>query len=93
MDLPAIYSELSFSERKQIRNRYLELQKGMCCHCGAPLNGPADPSVFEYKIDDTLFPEKFFNYPIHLHHDHNTGLTIGTVHCLCNAVLWQYFDE
>jgi hypothetical protein len=28
--------------------------------------------------------------PIHLQHDHDTGLTEGAVHAYCNAVLWQY---
>lgn len=32
-------------------------------------------------------------YPVHLHHDHKTGLTIGAVHAKCNAVLWQYYGE
>ncbi|AGI61771.1 hypothetical protein VCO139_0016 [Vibrio phage VCO139] len=40
-----------------------------------------------------LFPKNMFQYPIHLHHDHNTGMTIGAVHARCNAVLWEYYGE
>jgi hypothetical protein len=40
-----------------------------------------------------LFPELFLKYPVHLHHSHVTGLTIGAVHAYCNAVLWVYHDE
>jgi hypothetical protein len=46
-----------------------------------------------YPIDRELFPPGFFNYPVHLHHSHNSGLTIGAVHSYCNAVLWHYHGE
>ena len=32
-------------------------------------------------------------HPIHLHHDHDTDLTIGAVHAYCNAILWEYHNE
>jgi len=44
-------------------------------------------------IKKSLFPRGFFGYPIHLHHSHDTGMTIGAVHAHCNAVLWQYEGE
>ena len=42
---------------------------------------------------DRLFPESFFKYPVHLHHSHDTGKTIGAVHAYCNAVLWEYYGQ
>ena len=41
-------------------------------------------------IDWDLFPENFLKAPIHLQHNHNTGMTEGAVHNYCNAVMWQY---
>jgi len=45
------------------------------------------------QINENLFPPKFLNWPVHLHHDHKTGMTVGAVHSHCNAVLWQYHNE
>lgn len=44
-------------------------------------------------VNMKLFPPNFFKHPVHLHHDHQTGMTIGAVHNHCNAVLWQYYGE
>ena len=44
-------------------------------------------------ITNSLFPPNFFKWPVHLHHSHDTGMTIGAVHARCNAVLWQYHGE
>lgn len=93
MDLPVKYSGLSPKKKKQVREKYVELQGGKCCHCGQPLDKNPCSSVRCRKVDKTLFPPGFFRWPIHLHHSHETGLTIGAVHCYCNAVLWQYYGE
>jgi hypothetical protein len=62
----------------------------MCSNCGLPLN--KEPQMTK-KINRKLFPDTMFEYPVHLHHDHNTGMTIGAVHAYCNAVLWQYHGK
>jgi hypothetical protein len=49
--------------------------------------------MLKLEINRKLFPEGFFRWPIHLHHDHTSGMTIGAVHNTCNAVLWQYHGE
>jgi len=59
----------------------------------APLDGPPDESVSELPVHRDLFPVGFFKNPHHLHHNHETGMTIGTVHAYCNAVLWEYHGE
>jgi hypothetical protein len=91
--LPVIYDELSWQERREVRNRYVKLQKGLCCHCKSPLNEKAPEKITKMPINRLLFPDNFFSYPVHLHHDRETGLTIGAVHCYCNAVLWEYYGE
>lgn len=46
--------------------------------------------MIQLLIDERLFPKGFFDHPVHLHHNHDTGLTIGAIHCYCNAISWQY---
>lgn len=93
MKLPINYKKSSWIIRKQAREEYIALQNGLCYYCGEPLSGPPNKEVEGAYIKTKLFPEGFFQYPIHLHHDHNTGMTIGAVHSKCNAVLWQYHGE
>jgi hypothetical protein len=93
MQLPIKYSETHYSIRKLVREEYIKLQNNLCCHCNNPLDSKPSLDILNLSINKRLFPKNFFNYPIHLHHDHNTDLTIGAVHCECNAVLWQYHDE
>jgi len=72
---------------------YVKRQKGKCYHCSGPLDQDPPASVLKQKIDWGLFPPHFLRYPVHLHHDHYTGITKGAVHAYCNAVLWQYYGE
>jgi len=92
-DLPINYDELHFSERKKVREQYIEQQDGLCFYCKSRLDGPPAKSVRRKKINKRLFPKNFFRYPVHLHHNHDTSMTIGAVHNYCNAVLWQYEGE
>jgi len=55
--------------------------------------GPPEFLSLEKRIDWDLFPPGFLKNPVHLHHNHDTGMTIGAVHAYCNAVLWQYYGE
>ena len=91
--LPTHYPSLSTTDRRIVRERYVRLQKGLCHHCGEPLDGKPAGEVFEHRVNLALFPPGFLNHPVHLHHDHWTGMTIGAVHARCNAVLWQFFGE
>lgn len=90
MKLPVNYNDLSFSDRKSVRQEYIRLQNNLCYFCNEPLNKPAATNK---RINRRLFPDSFFKHPIHLHHNHETGMTIGVVHCVCNAILWQYYGE
>jgi len=93
MELPVHYPSLHYSERKKVRDEYVAQQNGVCWYCKMPLTGKPSKSVLDKKINKKLFPNGFFDWPVHLHHDHDTNLTIGAVHCVCNAVLWQYHGE
>ena len=88
--LPVDYNELEWWERKEIREQYVKEQQNMCFYCDERLDQDAPEYITEKKIDWSLFPKGFLGYPIHLQHDHGTGMTEGAVHGYCNAVMWQY---
>lgn len=93
MKLPVDYRKLKRNERKEVRDEYVKLQKGKCNFCNTHLEGPPSKEILENKVTEDLYPPGFFNYPVHLHHNHETGMTIGAVHCYCNAVLWEHYGE
>lgn len=91
--LPTKYDDLHWSEKKLVREEYIRMQSGKCWYCGQPLDGPPNELVDTAWIDKTLFPENFFEFPVHLHHNHHTGFTLGAVHNKCNAFMWQYHGQ
>lgn len=91
--LPADYRALSPQQRRQVREAYVAQQDGKCDYCGEPLTGDVRADLARRSINRRLFPKGFFDHPVHLHHSHDTGLTIGAVHAVCNAILWQYEGE
>lgn len=93
LKLPINYKKSSFSVRRGARELYCIAQEWSCYHCGNDLRSVPSEEVTRRVVNIKLFPKGVFNHPIHLHHDHNTGLTIGAVHAKCNAVLWQYYGE
>jgi len=90
---PLDYTRLTQPERAQLRSRYIEMQNGLCYHCGEQLSGDPSSDVLARKLDMRRFPTNFLKWPIHLHHNHRTGMTLGAVHAHCNGVLWQYHGE
>ena len=93
MELPVNYNETPYNKRWMVREAYIEKQKGICHYCQAALDGDPAKHVKCRRVDKSLFPKGFFSHPIHLHHNHETGMTIGAVHAYCNAVMWQYEGE
>ncbi len=89
-ELPVDYTKLHWSERKQVRLQYVKEQNNLCHYCGCSLSEEAPKHIKDKKINWNLFPPNFLQYPIHLQHNHNTGMTEGAVHNYCNAVMWQY---
>jgi len=90
MELPDDYNKMSWQEKRMARNIYIGMQNGNCHFCGVSLT---DKPKKTPKINWNLFPPNFLKYPVHLHHDHSTGMTIGAVHAYCNAILWQFHGE
>ena len=93
MELPINYAEATWQERREARNQYIELQDNLCWFCGCSLTGAPIQKVQEACLNMSLFPKGFLEYPVHLHHDHKTHMTIGAVHSKCNGYLWQYLGE
>jgi len=93
MKLPVNYDDTPSYKRKLVREEYVRLQNDNCYHCGSPLSGPPPSDIRSMRITESLFPPNFLKWPVHLHHDHNTGMTLGAVHAYCNAVLWEYHGE
>jgi hypothetical protein len=113
MQLPIDYDSASPKKRREAREEYVKLQKGLCCFCNYPLSEPMIDSVktkypleFDYKDDSVIvarwksfkgkkiwvkatFPPGMLDSPVHLHHDHKTGLTIGATHDYSNII--SYF--
>lgn len=87
--LPVDYNTLSWQQRKAVREQYIEEQGMACFYCDGDLMY-APSEMGRRLVDRSLFPQYFFDYPIHLQHDHDTGMTEGAVHAHCNAVMWQY---
>jgi len=93
MDLPVKYDATHWTKRASIREEYRKIQLDKCWHCDAPLSGAPSADILKLSIKRRLFPKDFFKHPVHLHHCHLTGLTVGAVHNTCNAVLWQYLGQ
>ena len=92
-ELPVDYTKLTQPQRREVRLQYIVRQDGLCPYCGQPLDEPPAGEIQTARVDYALFPPKFFDHPVHLHHSHSTGMTIGAVHARCNAVLWQYHGQ
>lgn len=93
MKLPVMYDEIPVNEKRAVRDEYKKLQENLCYFCNEPLDKKPSERVQNAPITKRFFPKRFFENPEHLHHDHNTGLTLGVVHARCNAYLWQYLGE
>lgn len=93
VEIPAHYPTLAPAQRRLVREEYVKRQRGLCAHCGQPLDKNPARHVLDKKLNMRLFPTTFLHWPVHLHHDHRTGETIGAVHARCNGVLWQYHGE
>ena len=90
MELPVDYTKLTAEKRRAVREEYVKTQNGLCMWCNAPLDKNAPVEIRNNLIDWRLFPPNFLKHPVHLQHNHDTGMTEGAVHAYCNAVMWQY---
>lgn len=88
-----LYENMFWKERRVVRLEYVKTQDGKCYFCKSDIHAEPPADIRSKKINWSLFPSNFLKNPIHLHHSHKTGLTLGAVHARCNAVLWQYHGE
>ena len=93
IELPTEYDKLNAKTRKWVREKYIEIQDNKCWYCKGNLDELPPNEVTDKHITTYLFPIGFFKAPVHLQHDHDTGLTEGAVHAYCNAILWEYFGR
>jgi hypothetical protein len=93
MELPVNYDSLTQTQRRKVREEYIKLQENKCCHCGQALDGQPSDEVLDADLNMELFPKHFLLHPIHLHHDHKTGFTIGALHARCNGYVFQYLGQ
>jgi hypothetical protein len=91
--LPIVYDLATARERRVAREKYMRLQRNKCWYCKEPLSGDPCRKVMKAKLNSNLFPECMLLHPVHLHHDRETGYTIGAVHARCNAYLWQRYGH
>ena len=89
-NLPVDYHKTHWTERKLIREQYVEEQGGKCYWCKESLQEEPPKSITDVDVNWRMFPDNFLKHPIHLQHDHGSGLTEGAVHAYCNAVMWQF---
>jgi len=90
---PKNYEKMSSKTRAETRHMYVAEQKGLCHYCRSPLEGHPSQCSKDMAVTPALYPNGFFDNPVHLHHCHQTGMTIGAVHARCNAVLWEHRGE
>jgi len=94
LTIPAMYDHLTWFERRLVREEYILIQKGLCYYCKAPLDMGTPPDLMHrFPLDPRRWGPEFLKHPIHLHHDHRSGLTLGATHAYCNAILAQYHGE
>jgi hypothetical protein len=91
--LPVDYRRLKQHQRRAVREEYVRLQEGKCCFCGESLTSESPYVEDNTPIHLGRFPTGFLDHPVHLHHDHNTGMTIGAIHAYSNAVSFEYFED
>lgn len=87
---PVHYDTLTPPEKRQVREQYVIEQNGLCYWCHCPLDQQPPKDIQDTYVNLYLFPPNFLKHPIHLQHDHDSGLTEGAVHARCNAIMWQY---
>ena len=93
MELPVLYDSLSIEEKKIVREEYVRRQNNRCFFCG---NSLLSSQPDDERINWEMFPggkEGFLKYPVHLQHDHRTGMTEGAVHSICNALYWCLYGR
>ena len=91
--LPMNYERATPQQRREARKAYEQLQDGDCYFCHKPLDALPPTKIMELDINWDRFPEHFQQHPVHLQHNHETGMTEGAVHMFCNAFMFDYLGR
>jgi hypothetical protein len=86
LDLPTKYSSLSGERKSAVISAYICLQRERCWLCGDSLYELPTFIVENPKLMALSYNELAEEHPHHLHHDHDTGLTLGVTHAECNIM-------
>ncbi|MDX1406389.1 MAG: sigma factor-like helix-turn-helix DNA-binding protein [Woeseiaceae bacterium] len=94
---PQRYRDLNYNQRRKLCDEYVEYFKGRCPYCNELLDNEPHEFVRQSadEIDWDTLPggkEGFLKNPVHLHHDHKTGLALAAVHAMCNAHSWHSYE-
>lgn len=76
--------ELKYDDRAMIAYRYT----GNMNECTIDMK----TGERRFGYTNAVFPKNMLSNPIHLHHDHTTGMTIGAVHAYCNVISFVYVE-
>ena len=87
LELPTKYSSLSGERLSAVKEAYICLQRERCWLCGNNLYELSKYLVDNPKLMPLCGNELAERYPLHLHHDHDTGLTLGVTHAECNIII------
>ena len=95
---PQRYRDLNTNQRRKLLDEYVEHFRGRCLYCHLKLDGKPSRIVRDSadEIEWDNLPggkEGFLKNPVHLHHDHETGLTLAPIHALCNAHSWEFYES
>ena len=92
LELPTKYSSLSGERLSAVKEAYICLQRERCWLCGNNLWGLPKYIVENPKLMALCFNKLAEQMPYHLHHDHDTGLTLGVTHAECNIIIGTTYE-
>lgn len=86
LELPTKYSSLTGERKSAVKEAYICLQRDRCWLCGDDLYDPPKFLVENPNYMPLCGNQLAEHSPLHLHHDHKTGLTLGVTHAECNIL-------
>jgi len=93
LELPIKYSSLSGERLSAVKEAYTCLQRERCWLCGNNLWDLPKYIVENPKLMGLCGNQLAEHSPLHLHHDHDTGLTLGVTHAECNIISSLTYEQ
>lgn len=92
LQLPTKYSSLSGQRRAAVKEAYICLQRERCWLCGDSLYALPTFIVDNPNVVQLCYNQLAEQFPLQLHHDHDTDMTLGVTHAECNAISSIYCE-